>query len=612
MTPSQAWNVLKIAKTPEVAAIRRAYAERLKAMDIDRDVDGYARLREARDAALRWARMQAKPAADEDFDPFAGAVQSDPPDLPPTPEPESEPESGLEKALESLPESESSSWLYAAPAAQGQADPSLTTRLSGAAPKLDVTTGFSAAQAPAEQAIAVARDPFTRPVLLGLEATSDAVMPAWAHEQALYRLLLTDLPDQDDEQDDLPPLQGWEEAMALGHLKAVLRHAETASVTAFDEVDNWLARILADAWPRSAPLLEPAAAVFGWESERGQVSERPAVAFLNARLRGLRFREKVLNPKHPLHKAWVELTTPAQQGSRKGWFVKRADVVQLLDGVRKNFPEIEHHFDPWRVALWDKPEGDAVGTGWFSKTRLWIFAAIILIQILRFALSDSTPDTSGPPPPVALSASEIAQENKVIGDAITAIFGPEITLEGLKSLQPDLAALFSANRTIARSDGSDDAAYRAKVHDLVRERMYMTALVEKGPLLADVQRVRADLYRAARKAGAAQCMAFIRTRRLDRQVVVPSAVLEAERTLAVKMLDAHQLGPPKRIAPGNAKVPGELVEKVMTLTGIPDARVRKAMNGKGSDADQCAVTIALIDATLGWKGKEREGILSVL
>ncbi len=205
MTPSQAWNVLKIAKTPEVAAIRRAYAERLKAMDIDRDVDGYARLREARDAALRWARMQAKPAADEDFDPFAGAVQSDPPDLPPTPEPESEPESGLEKALESLPESESSSWLYAAPAAQGQADPSLTTRLSGAAPKLDVTTGFSAAQAPAEQAIAVARDPFTRPVLLGLEATSDAVMPAWAHEQALYRLLLTDLPDQDDEQDDLPP-----------------------------------------------------------------------------------------------------------------------------------------------------------------------------------------------------------------------------------------------------------------------------------------------------------------------------------------------------------------------------------------------------------------------
>ena len=42
----------------------------------------------------------------------------------------------------------------------------------------------------AEQAIAVKRDPFERPVLLGLEPTSDAVMPAWAHEQALYRLLM--------------------------------------------------------------------------------------------------------------------------------------------------------------------------------------------------------------------------------------------------------------------------------------------------------------------------------------------------------------------------------------------------------------------------------------
>ncbi|OYZ36689.1 MAG: hypothetical protein B7Y31_10020, partial [Novosphingobium sp. 16-62-11] len=172
MTPTQAWRILGIAKTPELGAIRRAYAERLKAMDIDKDVDGYARLREARDAALRWARMQAKPAMKDAPDALAGVADLD----------EAEPD----RALESLPESETSSWLYAAPAARGEADPSLTTRLGDTAPKLDVTTGFSAAQAPAEQAIGVGRDPFARPVLLGLEATSDAVMPAWAHEQALH------------------------------------------------------------------------------------------------------------------------------------------------------------------------------------------------------------------------------------------------------------------------------------------------------------------------------------------------------------------------------------------------------------------------------------------
>lgn len=592
MTPTQAWKVLGIARTPEVAAIRRAYADRLRAMDVDRDVDGYARLREARDAALRWARMQEKPAGD-DFDQFAGI------EAPAKPEGEAAPEAAL---------AEASTWLYAAPEAKGESDPNLTTRIGEAAPRLDVTPGFVPAQAPAEQAIEVTRDPFARPVLLGLEPTSDAVMPAWAHEQALHRLLLPET-----ESDELPPLQGWEEAMARGHLKAVLRNAETVSVTAFDEVDNWLAQILARSWPRSAPLLEPAAAVFGWEGERGLVSERPAVAFLNARLRGLRFHEKIQDPAHPLHKAWKELTTPAQQGSRRGWFVKRADVRQLLEGVRKNFPELEHHFDPWRVALWEQQVGDSVGQGWFSKTRLAIFAAIILVQIARFAFDDR-PTRQAQPQPVALSASETSHDKDVIARALGSIFGAEITFDGLQSLQPDLAAAFSANRTVARSQGDSDAVYVARVHDLVRERMYATALVQKGQLLADVQRIRADILRAARKTGAAECMAFVRTRRLAPQVSLPVAAQLRERDLAVRMLDARQLGPPARVVPGNASVPGDLIEKVIAATGIPDGRVRTAMKGQGPDEDQCAVTIALIDQTLGWKGPvaQREAILSVL
>lgn len=593
MTPTQAFKVLGIGKTPEVSAIRRAYAERLKAMDVDKDVDGFARLREARDAALRWARMQAAPPADEGFDPLASVTPPEEPEHP-------------------APAPGQSNWLYAAPAARGEADPSLTRKLGEAAPRLDVTPGFSAAQAPADQAIAVTRDPFERPVLLGLEPTSDAVMPAWAHEQALYRLLL---PETAANAENLPPLEGWEEAMALGHLKAVLRNAENVSVTAFGEIDDWLANILTQSWPRSAPLLEPAAKVFGWESERGQVSERPGIAFLNARLRGLRFREKVQDPKHPLHKAWTELTTPAQQGSRRGWFVKRAEVDQLLEGVRRNFPEVEHYLDPWRVALWEKRARKTVGQGWFSSGRLIAFGIILLIQVLRFAFADSdrTATPPAPDPLAELSAPDAARERDVISRAVSTVFGPEITFDGLQSLQPDLAALFSANRTIARSDGSRDDAYVAKVHDLVRERMYATALVEKGGLLADVQRIRVDLLRAARKTGPDACMAFLRTRRMAPEVTVPPAVLLRERDLAVKMLDARQLGPPQRITPGTASVPGALIGKVITETGIPDKRVRQAMGGKGSDEDQCAVTIGLIDAALGWKeAKEREAILSVL
>lgn len=585
MTPTQAFRVLGIAKTADVAAIRRAYADVLKAMDIDRDVDGYARLRDARDAALRWARMQAAPAVEEKFDPFAGVTPL-----------EDEPAAPTETR-------ESSSWLYSAPEVLGEADPTLTTRLVETAPKLDVTPGFAPAKAPAQQAIAVSRDPFARPVLLGLEPTADAVMPAWAHEQALHRLLLPAVED-----DDLPPLEGWEEAMARGHLKAVLHQAEALSVTGFDEADNWLAGLLAQAWPRSAPLLEPAAAVFGWEGERGQVTERPAVAFLNARLRGLRFYEKVQEPKHPLHKAWKELTTPAQQGSRKGWFVKRADVEQLLAGVRKNFPELEHHFDHWRVSLWEREGGSADNYGWLSGWRLALFGLIFAVQILRFAIPSGDKEAASTvPPPVAT-----ANEQAVLDRAVTTIFGPDVTLDRVREKQPDLAALFSANRTIARSENSSDDVYVGKVRDLVRERMYMTALVQKGALLEDVQRVRADLLRVARKTGAAQCMTYVRTHRMAAEVTVSPAVLLHERDLALRMLNAQQLGPPQRIANGNASVPGALVSKVIDATALPEARVRQAMSGKGSDADQCAVTIALIDAALAWKGAERAAILSVL
>jgi hypothetical protein len=529
--------------------------------------------------------MQAAPAVEDEFDPFAGVTPL-----------EDEPVAPTEAR-------ESSSWLYSAPEVLGEADPTLTTRLVETAPRLDVTRGFSPAQAPAQQAIAVSRDPFARPVLLGLEPTADAVMPAWAHEQALHRLLLPAVED-----DDLPPLEGWEEAMARGHLKAVLHQAEALSVTGFDEADNWLAGLLAQAWPRSAPLLEPAAAVFGWEGERGQVTERPAVAFLNARLRGLRFYEKVQEPKHPLHKAWKELTTPAQQGSRKGWFVKRADVEQLLAGVRKNFPELEHHFDHWRVSLWEREGGSADNYGWFSGWRLALFGLIFAVQILRFAIPSGDKEAASTVPPPVATASEQA----VLDRAVTTIFGPDVTLDRVREKQPDLAALFSANRTIARSENSSDDIYVGKVRDLVRERMYMTALVQKGALLEDVQRMRADLLRAARKTGAAQCMAYVRTRRMDAQVSVPDAVLEAERKLALRMLNAQQLGPPQRIANGNASVPGALVSKVIDATALPEARVRQAMSGKGSDADQCAVTIALIDAALAWKGAEKAAILSVL
>jgi hypothetical protein len=86
------------------------------------------------------------------------------------------------------------------------------------------------------------------PCYWGWSKIADAVMPAWAHQQALRRLLLPD-----GAMAEHPQLQGWEEAMARGHLNAVLHNAESLGAAALLEMDTWLADVLCQSWPRSAP-----------------------------------------------------------------------------------------------------------------------------------------------------------------------------------------------------------------------------------------------------------------------------------------------------------------------------------------------------------------------
>lgn len=93
------WATLDCDPTSDRGAIRRAYAARLKAMDVDADPDAFEALRDARDAAL--ARV-ADPVADVDV----AAV--DLPDAPLAPmteftlEQEPEPEAEVDALAEAM------------------------------------------------------------------------------------------------------------------------------------------------------------------------------------------------------------------------------------------------------------------------------------------------------------------------------------------------------------------------------------------------------------------------------------------------------------------------------------------------------------------------------
>ena len=57
------WSVLGIEATRDAGAVRKAYADALRALDLDKEVRAYAQLRQARDEAL-WLASQGEAAED--------------------------------------------------------------------------------------------------------------------------------------------------------------------------------------------------------------------------------------------------------------------------------------------------------------------------------------------------------------------------------------------------------------------------------------------------------------------------------------------------------------------------------------------------------------------
>lgn len=587
MSRGEPWSLLGIAATGDVKAIRRAYAERIKAMDLDADVAGYAALRQARDSALRLAkRLDAAPADDPGAGPETAA--------------------GIAETL-SQPAPD---WPHAAPALPGEwhPDPALSVhpgaggdRLAGPlAPGFGADCGFGDAIAPPQA------DPFAAPGLPGHSA--DGVLGLTPGETPFDRLAaLLPLPDAAPS----PDMSDDETAEARRRLRAVLDEAALSDIGRHHQIENWLAGLLAEAWPRSAPLLEDATAAFGWEREWGKVDARPAIEYLGARLRGYRFQSKVLQPDHRFHRAWKELGRPGPAGPFKFLRVHRGEVEGLLAGVRKHFPELESHFDPLRVSSWER--GSAISPT--LATYLIIFAMVILVPILRNLGEDPRP-TLASPPIAAEELPDAAENEATISAAVEAAvaenFGAGHDANWLWMHQPDLAQTITANARYSLRQGEQTEAVLRKSIEIVRERIYRDGRLLDGADFETTMRLRLGQLQAARASSASACVQLIGSSWLDARVPVPEALRARERQFAAALAEKGLLTPPEAFAGANARVPGELVQRVIDATGLSEAQVAAAMQGKGSDVDRCAVAVALLKATLDWRGDGRKAILMTL
>jgi hypothetical protein len=171
-----------------------------------------------------------------------------------------------------------------------------------------------------------------------------------------------------------------ERVEALG--AALLTHPDLDHVDQAVAVERWLAQAIASNFPRSDPLIEPAAARFVWRDnarlrdwEIGRIMQRRE---------DLRFRALLERPHHPHRRAFAELSGPPRARlplTEIGLAADVADFLALLPGR----PTLEADLDPRSVAWWrDYFVGPHLprrfGLWWGSLTALLTLFAFLAIN----------------------------------------------------------------------------------------------------------------------------------------------------------------------------------------------------------------------------------------
>lgn len=530
------WSRLGIDPTSDRAAIRKAYADALRATDVDADIAGYADLRRARDEAL-WLAAQADRAGDADDEDSFGLGDFD-----------DDWDAG-DAAWDDAP-------------ASRHPDP-LEPEPSAVPPQL------SEAQLRAQEA---------------------------------WQVLLGVLYPDDEASDEAVTLQ--ELAAGEAALATLIARAEEADLEEHDALDGALATLFARTWPRSAPFVEPADAAFHWLDEAGSIEERPALVFLNQRLKGMRFHEKVQEPGHPLHKAWAELSRPGRAGVIDRLRVKRLDVHQLLTGIRDRYPELESFLDPQRVASWEgglhTGEGNPGGLG-PSAVRWFVVLALIVTVALRLfgSLADGGGDTrtvSETEVAAALSAAEA-------DIAATEIFGKGTDMAAVRAADPVFADQLRAvlERAPTPAERLEFVRFKAVAAGEVADFKTLVARLDLRNLWVG----------AAARQSAEACRKVMAGDFAGLDLALDETARTRERELLRQLLEAGVLSHMPTGGEVRYAIPGWLVAQTLERSGLSEDRLVAALTDPASK-DRCKAEGALIEAVLAKPGRVPAEVLKAL
>ncbi len=181
---------------------------------------------------------------------------------------------------------------------------------------------------------------------------------------------------------------------------AILTAPEMEAIDHASAIEDWMASIIAQAIPKSDPITRVAAPHFGWTETAENWRQRYGVSQAAARFNDLDAIDRLEKHDHRWHDAWQLLKAPPPDAY--GWKAagkQRDSIVSLLQSIRTHYPALESELNAEHVATWDAAAAAPAKKtgGWTFRWWWWVLIAIYaFVQIARFAGDDTQPPAPAP------------------------------------------------------------------------------------------------------------------------------------------------------------------------------------------------------------------------
>ncbi|MGU3391733.1 hypothetical protein [Sphingomonas sp. M1A8_2b] len=544
------WRTLDLAPTADTAAIRKAYARRLKSFDIDDEPDRYIALRDARDAAIARAR--------------SGDDDGDGDDL----------------------------W-------DDDGDP---VGSFAVAPDLEFADGFDRWSDDDDDDAESAYACFETPSRSAADQDDhSARVAANAHDAAVqehYAAVVAILFPGDEWRGQV--LDRETAAALTDHVGVLLADERLEELKFYTDAERWFAEVVASSSPRSDPILTGVIEHFGWSAGRGRIDQSPAIAAVVERQDALAFASELQSPKHPLHRAWRELRRPATETSRRGWSVRRSKITQLLAKIRMHYPTLERELDWYRVALWDR--APRVAINWRMVWAVFVVALMILRAIY------ATDNTPRPATPSTVRESAYVSPAKTLDPILAALGGADLTMAKIHDANAKLYDQLKSKWTLARENATEPRMFAKTMLKLLADRYIAGANRAPHALLVDLATLRLDKARAIGARDWKACDDFFEQGTEPLRWTTPDIAARSNELVARVLLETDG-DPPAKPLGNTFKVSRAVIDAATERAALSRAEFVKAVRQEGNAKDRCKAMIALGETALSLSATDADPIL---